>query len=114
MKVRAVKKPKPEEASGLKIIMGNGLLSFWVNPTPLKTYPHIENEKRKEDFTFKMMESYLGEFGIRPFDEDFYDPDNASLVTLEGWAKADSSLSFNSYDEVRKHLRIDHLYENSE
>jgi hypothetical protein len=94
--------------------IGKWTFELGGEPFPFEDIEAYKKRRKTDKFTFEMMEGYLGEFDIRPFDEDFYDSGKANLIVLEGLIKGEGKLSFSSFNEVRKYLRIDHLYKVSE
>lgn len=105
---------KTRRSIWLEYYYGKWTFELLGDPFPFEDLTAYQKRRKKDRFTIEMMERYLGEFGIRPFDEDFYDPENASLVVLSGTNRGERGQNFASYEEVRKHLRIDHLYEDSD
>lgn len=57
-------------------------------PFPFEDLRQYGARRVKERFTFELLERYLSELGLAPFDEEFYLPDGAQLVEMRGPAPA--------------------------
>jgi len=53
-------------------------------PFPFEDVSRYGARRKKDRFTFEMLERYLSELGLAPFDEEFYLPDAAQLVEKRG------------------------------
>jgi hypothetical protein len=53
-----------------------------------------------------MMEDYLMQLGLSPFDEHFYFPNKAKLVKLKGWPTKSNLPTYATLKEVRKRLNF--------
>jgi hypothetical protein len=66
---------------------GSWDFSLGGTPFPFEDVSQYSARRKKDRFTFEMLERYLSELGLSPFDEEFYLPgpaDAAQLVELRG------------------------------
>lgn len=105
----AIYGPEPTEHLNLKreIRLQNdaGRWEFYLSgpPFPFEDVERYRARRKTDRFTFNMLKRYLGELGIRPFDENFYQvaaEDGASLVEHSG--KLPATARDVSLDEARR------------
>ncbi len=68
----------------ISLVNDGGRWDFSQNgtPFPFEDVSRYAARRKKDRFTFEMLERYLSELGLSPFDEKFYLPDSAGAAQL--------------------------------
>jgi len=113
--VRIISVYGPEQTQWLNLIrhislyhdVGKWVFETFGEPLPFENVDAYKNKQKEDRFTIEMIDQYSAEFGLRPFDEDFYISPQAQLVEITGYPNNESEmLKFNSLKEVREFLRL--------
>ena len=71
-------------------------------PFPFEKTESYKSRRKTDRFTFDMMKHYLGELGLRPFDDNYYQPSGEGGILVELAGKLPPSARDVSLDEARR------------
>lgn len=104
--------PKPNSISNMERVIGivrdNNRLSLVSNgtPFPFERLDQYQEKRVKDRFTQELLEQYMAEFGLFPFDESFYLPAGGGPAILDE-KQYPSHVVHKTYtlDEIRTRLK---------